>query len=191
ILSDDLSRAQLYFSSATGLAGFQQGNECSALPEWILRATGKRANEIKHLLTSPPPLSCEEKLEMANRIDGLRQQLKRYYGSFLVVLRVWEVYKSLIPTPANGYWCNSGTKRYIFLSLFYLFGLGGAVLALLFLREYRLLPLSGLGVTFGYALVGAGGYRYWDPIIPLLLTSALLFLAYALSKIKSYLSKQM
>ncbi|MCS6790574.1 MAG: hypothetical protein NZ580_06305, partial [Bacteroidia bacterium] len=188
ILSDELSKARLYFSSATGLAGFQQGNECSALPEWILRATGKRANEIKHLLTSPPPLSCEEKLEMANHIDSLRQQLQRHYGSFLVVFRVWEVYKSLIPTPANGYWCNSGNKRYIFLNLLYLFGLCGAILALVFLRECRLLALSGLGVTLGYALVGFGGYRYWEPIMPLLLTSALLFVAHGLSKVKSYIA---
>ncbi|MDW8016096.1 MAG: hypothetical protein RMK19_08830, partial [Bacteroidia bacterium] len=188
ILSDDLSRARLYFSSAAGLAGFQQDNECSDLPEWIVRAAGKRVNEIKHLLTSPPPLICEEKLEMANHIDSLRQQLQRHYGSFLVVFRVWEVYKSLIPTPANGYWCNSGNKRYIFLSLLYLFGLCGAILALVFLRECRLFALSGLGVTLGYALVGSGGYRYWEPIMPLLLTSSLLFLAHILSKIRSHLS---
>ncbi|MCX7763265.1 MAG: hypothetical protein N2253_00005, partial [Bacteroidia bacterium] len=183
ILSDDLSRAQLYFSSATGLAGFQIGSECLAWPEWILHATGKKEDEIRELLTSSPLLDCEEKLKRANRIDSLGQQLQRHYGLFLVVLRVWEMYKSLIPIPNNGYWCSSGNKRYIFLSLLYLFGLCGAIFALLFLREYRLLPLSGLGVTFGYALVGIGGYRYWEPIMPLLLTSALLFVSHILPKI--------
>ncbi|MDW8089683.1 MAG: hypothetical protein RMJ49_08035 [Bacteroidia bacterium] len=189
ILSDDLLKARLYFSFGAGLAGFRQANECLALPEWVLRITGKRNDEMKHLLFSPLPLSCEEKLKMANTIDSLWQQVQVHYGPLLIVLRVWEVYKSLVPIPSHGYWCNLSNKRYIFLSLFYLSGLCGAILALLFLKEYRLLPLSALGVTFGYALVGRGGYRYWEPIIPLLLTSTLLFVAYALSKVKSYLSK--
>ncbi|MEN2993531.1 MAG: hypothetical protein ABDH91_08280 [Bacteroidia bacterium] len=128
IFSDDLIKSRIYFQSETGLLAFQQNNECLAIPKWILYPINKSEAEMKHLLFSSPPSSCEEKLEMASRIDTLRHHLWKHYGWWLVVLRIGEFYKSLLPLPSNGYWCNTSKKQFIFLSSLYFFGLLGAIL---------------------------------------------------------------
>lgn len=174
LLSDDLVQARLSFQMSTGLMGFQIHNECFRVPPWIMKAVSYSEEDLRFLLFYANPTKCEDRLIIARKILKAEYEVRNYYGYSLHFMRMFEVFSSLLPTKSNGYFCSK--PSYSIYSLFYL-----SIFFLSFVGFFcddrvRFLSFVALMGICGYAFLGTGGYRYWEPIVPLMITSSTMVL---------------
>lgn len=180
LLSDDLIRAQLSFRMNTGLMGFQQYNEYFCIPSWIIKATGYSDKDMDFLLFEANPVQCDDRLYLARKIEKAEYNINKYYGSIIIIKRVYETIRSLLPIKSNGYYQNDSKK---IRSTIYIITLSFCFLGIFIEEKARFMSLISLTVIGGYAIMGTGGYRYWEPVMPVMITSAII----TILSIKKYL----